>query len=180
LPQLANIALDGTASSIAWLSGSQWVQGKPVGLWGVSRGAEQALILSTLVGNQILAAVAVHAPNDQVVGSYDPRTDNAVPGAPAAWTWAGAPLGPTTDGAAGQRIEVEKYLGPLHLSHGEQDTLWPVSYSQAIYQTRQQLVPLVPTTLKTWPGQGHTFGTQALQDQYLEILVGFFATYLGQ
>ena len=114
--------------------------GQKVGLYGVSRGAEHALLLSALMADEGLSglpdAVAVHSPPDVVCGAFDARQyrDPGDPGWQAwdpgrrAWTWRGTSdrLKPTTP------IEIERFDGPLFISHGTRDRVWSVEMTRRL------------------------------------------------
>lgn len=114
------------------------------GLYGLSRGAELALLMATLMGadpslSQALPdAVAVHSPSDCICGAFtsrsflesqDPDREAWDPSA-RAWTWKGSHEGllPTTP------ITIEDYPGPVMISHGTDDSVWSVASSRRLEQ----------------------------------------------
>ncbi|BBI48934.1 hypothetical protein HORIV_13550 [Vreelandella olivaria] len=115
---------------------------KRVGLYGISRGAEHALLLASQMAKDSVAgipdAIAAHSPPDVVCGAFDACSfrDAGDPGWQAwdvskrAWTWQGSHEGllPTTP------IEIERYPGPLLLSHGTQDRMWTVEMTKRLEQ----------------------------------------------
>ncbi|MEO1197638.1 MAG: acyl-CoA thioester hydrolase/BAAT C-terminal domain-containing protein [Pseudomonadota bacterium] len=116
------------------------VSGNKIGLYGVSRGGEHALLLTSLMVRDGVAplpdAVAVHSPADVICGAFDAKRwrDAGDPGwqawdpAERAWTWRGSADGlmPTA------RIEIERYDGPLFLSHGTADRVWSVEMTRRL------------------------------------------------
>ena len=115
--------------------------GPKLGLYGVSRGAEHALLLASLMAGAGLApvdAIAVHSPPDVICQGFNSATwrDKGDPGwlAPdpghRAWTWQGSSenLLPTTP------IAVETIPAPLFISHGTADRLWSVAMTQRLEQ----------------------------------------------
>lgn len=113
-----------------------------VGLYGVSRGAEHALLLGSLMARDAIKslpdAIAVHSSPDVVCGAFDARgyRDAGDPGWQAwdvskrAWTWKGSHQGllPTMP------IEIERYPGPLFMSHGTKDQMWSVEMTRRLEQ----------------------------------------------
>ena len=187
--QILRIPLEDTVEAITRLRNSDAVGGKPVGLFGWSRGAEQAVLLASLVQDTAtIAAVGVHAPSDTIVASYDP-SDESSPYeydpetgewvfAPA-WTWQGEPLyGERTDfGEPGPRIRVEDYPGALYLSHGTDDDLWPVTRSQAIESARDAAG--LPTETHYWQGEGHILMDPANVEEFFVTMTAFYDAQLA-
>jgi hypothetical protein len=182
---IERIRLEDTVAAIDWLRAHDAVRGAPVGIFGWSRGAEQSVLLASLVRNtSVVATVAVHAASDTVVASYDPQTQDSPwemdpkTGewvlAPA-WTWQGQPLYGERGSFSepGPRIRVEDYTGAMFLSHGTDDDLWPVTRTQNIEQARNTAGGL-STEAHYWQGQGHIIEDAAMVEQYLVALTEFY------
>lgn len=91
--QIAEIPLDETVRALRWLKDSAYVAGRKVGIYGGSRGAEQAVLIASLLESaDLLSAVAVSAPFDYVMVSFDPNDENSTVSGVAAWSWKGKPL----------------------------------------------------------------------------------------
>jgi dienelactone hydrolase len=188
-PIIHRIPLEDTVAAVQWLRASPAVQGRPVGVYGVSRGAEQAVLLASLLGDTTtIAAVAVHAPSDTIVAAYDPGSGESPmendpwTGQPifgAAWTWQGQPLHGERDSffEPGPRIEVERYPGDLYLSHGTADDLWSVERSQHIEAARDAAG--LPTEAHYWQGEGHILMMPANVQEFLATLTAFYRRELG-
>lgn len=75
LSTLENVELTKTLEALEWLKNSPRVGGMKVGIFGVSRGAEQALLLgwqsAIHPGSIVPATIAVHAPSDFVVSGFN-------------------------------------------------------------------------------------------------------------
>jgi dienelactone hydrolase len=124
-PRLSNVKLENTLQAARWLKQQPVNQGQPLFFSGNSRGAEQLLILlSTQKDTSLIAAAAVHAGIDEVDNGYDPHLDMGLTS--PAWTLGNKPL------KFGQRIAAEKYPGPLFISHGKNDSLFPSDASQRL------------------------------------------------
>jgi len=136
---IANVPLDRTAEALAALRGFAPSGGK-IGIYGVSRGAEHALLLASLMLRDGVAgvpdAIAVHSAPDVICGAFDARRwrDAGDPGwqvwdpGERARSWRGSSddLLPTTP------IEIERYDGPLFLSHGTADKVWSVETTRRL------------------------------------------------
>lgn len=95
------VSLDRSAAALEALRGFDVSSGR-VGLYGVSRGAEHALLLTSLMARDgvpgIADAVAAHSPPDCICGAFDGRIfrDVGDPGWQAwdgtqrAWNWRGS------------------------------------------------------------------------------------------
>lgn len=177
-----DVELGETADAIAALRADKRINGK-VGLWGVSRGAEHALLVASLTGRDpseadaIPDAVAVHAPTDTIVGAFiadcwHPRIKAPSDETRLAWQWRGVAAGLAPDAP----IEIERYAGPLHITHGEEDEVWSVERTKRL-EARLLAAGRQPI-VHYYPYQGHTlYGKDANIDR--ERRKAFFATHLG-
>lgn len=183
---LALRELEKTFEALAWLKNSPFVNGRKIAVYGFSRGAEQSLLigeLSATPGITVPDAILAHAPSDVVnhawnwdwqdpkywlnksarfVGSQacgaDPR--NGPEGKPmwkvqSAWTWKGVPL------PVGERIKVENYRGPVFLSVGTADKMWPYQKTQRLEVTLHKAGR--NPDVHYFAGEGHVFGVEATQ-----------------
>jgi hypothetical protein len=186
------VPLDRTVDAARALKSAREVAGKKLGLFGWSRGGEQAVLLASLVKQpEPFAAVLAHAPSDTVVCGFDPNSrDGSIYEThpqtgqrvfAAAWTWQGTKLfGELREPfGSGPRIAVEAYAGPMWISHGTRDQLWEVEKSQRIEQSRRQ-VPAYPTEAHYWQGEDHAVVTYSAQNQaaFYRVLVDFLKKHL--
>lgn len=158
--------------------------GRRLGVYGVSRGAELALLMTWLMQHDGVAglpdAVAAHSPPDVICGAFDARRyrDSGDPGwrpwdpAERAWSWRGesAALLPTTP------IGIEAYEGPLFLSHGTADRIWSVDMTRRLVD-RLQGYGRQPE-VHYYEGQDHLPGSAA-ENEHHEHLLAFFARHLS-
>ena len=172
---ITDVALDRTVDALAALRAFAPSSGR-VGLYGVSRGAEQALLLAALMARDDLPgapdAIAVHAAPDVICGAFIGATwrDQGDPGwqpwdpSQRAWTWRGTSEGllPTTP------IEIERYPGPLYLSHGEQDSVWSVAMTRRL-EARLRSARRNPE-VHYLPGQDHTPQGDAENDHHARLI----------
>lgn len=126
--KLANIDIAETMRALEWLNSSKHTGEKKVGLWGGSRGAEQALLIASLLQEtDVMAAVAAHAPNSRTVAGFDPQTGRGTCDAfgrpEAAWCINNTPY------PNNWSIEIENFQGPVFITHGMADELWPASHT---------------------------------------------------
>lgn len=176
---IREVELTRTAVALEALRGFGPSNGK-VGIYGVSRGAEHALLLASLMSRDNMHglpdAVACLAAPDVVCGVFDARhhRDTGDPGWQAwdpsqrAWLWKGSSedLLPTTP------IEVEYYKGPLFLSVGLKDQVWSSDMTRRLEARRSNLN--LPVEAHYFENEGHLPGSEA-ENQLHSRLISFFA-----
>lgn len=177
LPErIQHIPLDRTVEFVDWLRAGP-ASGTPVVLYGASRGAELALLLGSLEASDArVAAVASHAGSDTVVAAFDPATGGPVEaegGYDAAWTWKGKPLygERALPYGSGPAIDLARYPGPVFLSHGERDALWPAERSRRLEAARAAAG--LPTVVRYWPDGGHVLQSRKDQVALVDALEAF-------
>ncbi len=156
--------------------------GANLGIHGVSRGAEHALLLASLMAQAGLApvqAIAVHSPPDVICHGFNSAAwrDSGDPGWQAsdpghrAWTWRGSSdnLLPTTP------LAVETIASPLFISHGTADRVWSVAMTRRLEQ--RLLAAGRPAEIHYLEGQDHLPDGNA-ENALLEKLLDFFARTL--
>lgn len=180
---IIDVPLDRTAEALATLREFD-LSGPKIGLYGASRGAEHALLLTSLMARDGLAdlpdAVAAHSPPDVICGAFNAKMwrDAGDPGwqpwdpANRAWTWRGSSdqLLPTT------LIEIERFGGPLFLSHGTRDATWSVDMTRRLWERLKHHGRTPEVHL--YEGEGHGFSDDA-ENQQFERLVDFFTRHLS-
>lgn len=137
---IVDVSLDRTAAALKALRDFEF-SGQNVGLFGVSRGAEHALLLTSLMVRDAIPgypdALAVLAASDCICGGFDSRTfrDSGDPGfqswdtSKRAWTWNGL----SDDLLPSTPIPIETYKGPVFLAHGKKDALWSYKMTERLY-----------------------------------------------
>jgi len=143
---LCSIPLEYFVHAIGWLRAQPVARGRPVVLYGGSRGAEAALLIASYEP-RLVDAVVANSPSAFIVGAYG--------GTGAAWTLHGRPLAPQTEIPAGN-IRV-----PLLLGDGGQDEVWDSAGSATvIVQELREAGDRAPYTNLYYPAAGHgNFGS---------------------
>ena len=180
---IIDVPLDRTAEALSTLRSWRLV-GNKIGLYGISRGAEHALLLASLMARDGVAglpdAIAVHTPPDVICGAFNSRMwrDSGDPGwrpwdpADRAWSWRGSSdeLLPTT------AIEIERFDGPIFFSHGTKDATWSVEMTHRLWD-RMKLHGRTPE-VNLYEGEGHAVNSD-VENQHNEQLIDFFGRHLS-
>lgn len=180
---IKDIPIDRVADALGALRSFEYSTNS-VGLYGVSRGGELALLLASLMASEMLPgqadAVAAHSPSDVICGAFDAKRfrDPGDPGwqewdpADRAWTWRGNSdnLKPTTP------IHIENYQGPLFLSHGTRDRVWSVEMTRRLEKKLKGRES--PFEVHYYDGEDHICRSDA-DNKHYELLVRFFERFLG-
>jgi len=117
---LCSIPLEYFMRAIGWLRAQPVARGRPVVLYGGSRGAEGALLLASYEPH-LVDAIVLNSPSALINAAYG--------GTGAAWTLHGTPL-PT-----GAEIPAGDVRVPLLLGDGGQDEIWDSSGSASVIVT---------------------------------------------
>ncbi|WP_244492378.1 S9 family peptidase [Aureimonas sp. AU12] len=137
--RIVDVPLDRSVKALVTLRGHPLSSGR-VGLYGVSRGAEHALLLTALMARDAVDglpdAVAAHAAPDVICGGFDAAGERDADDpnwrswdpAHRAWTWRGS----SDDLLPTMPIEIERYEGPLLLTHGTMDAMWTVAMTRRL------------------------------------------------
>ncbi len=180
---IIEIPLDRTVEALAALRAFPYT-GPKVGLSGVSRGAEHALLLASLMARDAVQglpdAIAVHSPADVICGSFDARRwrDAGDPGWQSwdpslrAWSWRGS----SDDLLPTKPIEIERYGGPLFISHGTTDKVWSVDMTKRLAERLRQHGQSAEVHL--YEGQDH-IPSSAGENEHHELLISFFERHLA-
>jgi dipeptidyl aminopeptidase/acylaminoacyl peptidase len=144
---ILEVPLDETEEALAWLQTAPGLSGR-LGLYGESRGAEHGLLLTALMARDspgLPHALAAHGASDTIVGAFIASAFRPDAAAKAArrGPWEGTPIlldpkcawcwrGTSKQLLPGSPIEIERYGGPLFLSHGEKDDVWSVNRTKRL------------------------------------------------
>ena len=189
-PDIKDVPLEGTEEALICMKEIMADYGQKTGLYGVSRGAEQALLLSQLLAEESSQAlpdvVAVHAPTSKIkpafiLANYQSgiaRISNKLRSllfrkkVESAWRWRNS----NQRILPGNDIAIERYPHPLLITHGIEDKVWNVEESKILAKRRQ--IAGLPTEVKYFPGEGHILEINACNQQ-LKLLVDFFTRNLS-
>lgn len=174
---IEDVEIGRTAEALSALRNFGPCSGK-VAVYGVSRGAEHALLLAALMSETGMQdppdAVACLAAPDVVCGAFDARSfrDSGDPGWQAwdpsrrAWKWneSSDKLLPTTP------INVENYSAPLFLSAGLKDRTWSPEMTRRLQKRREANGLSVETHF--YEDEGHVPGSDG-ENQHHELLLSF-------
>lgn len=180
---LQEIPLEYCERAVDWAARHPAVDSSRVALWGVSRGAELALILGSLIPHRF-AAIAATVPTSAIYGSIQNETP--------AWIYKGRPIAPSApfpmiqfdpklgtgpewplpltpfflegmkDRAAfaASKIQVEKFKCPLMLVSGEDDQMWPSSlYAEQIKERLHERGSSISCVHYSYPNAGHSISS---------------------
>jgi dienelactone hydrolase len=142
---LCNIPLEYFARAVRWLRTQPATRGRPLILYGVSRGGEGALLIASYEPD-LFSAVIASSPSSNVNGPFG--------GGPAgaAWTWEGKPL-PT-----GTEIPVNRIRVPLLIGDGGLDAVWDSSASATVIMNELSAArDHAPYINLYYPDAGHAF-----------------------
>lgn len=172
-----NIPLEYFGAAIGWLQRHPAVDPERIAIHGTSRGGEGALLIGSYYPQ--IKAVVSNVGSGYVIQA--PWSPDATP----AWTWRGEPLSylpwelaPSVDEIARAEIPVERINGPVLLTGGDADGLWPSSWwSQvALVRLRRHEHPWADQLLR-YPGAGHAIGVP--YQPVAPLLGGFSGLELG-
>lgn len=180
---LREIPLEYFEKALDWARGLSSIDPDRIALWGVSRGAEIALLLGSMFPARI-RAIATTVPTSAIYGSI--QSD-----APA-WTYRGQPLAPNApfpklllEGKVGQtpelalaltpyflegmkdqaafaasQISVEKINCPLLLVSAEDDQMWPSTlFSEQILERLHAKGSKIARSHLSYPRAGHAISS---------------------
>jgi dipeptidyl aminopeptidase/acylaminoacyl peptidase len=187
-----DVDLDHTEAALEWLRSHEAVSGR-VGLLGSSRGAEHALLLTSLMAKEgspdIPEALAAHASSDTVVGAFivsAVKPSASSHGGPKRGPFEGTPIAIDPKRAwrwrdssdqlmPGTAIEIERYAGAIFLSHGEEDDVWSVDRTRRL---EARLIASGRTAeVHYYGGEGHRLRPEA-DNLHQARLASFFRRHL--
>lgn len=183
-PAFVDIPVDRLERARDWLRGQAGVDAERIAIYGVSKGAEFALLAATRLP-WITAAVAI-VPSDVVWEGWG--LPGQVPGTRSCFSWRGEALpfvpyegfaeefarfgsggkvhmrrpqdagrAAHPDAVARARIPIETYRGPVLVAGGGDDQVW-ASGAMAENIARSRAAVGLPTILRVYPDAGHLLG----------------------
>ncbi len=146
LPQcLCRIPLEYFGRAVRWLRAQPSARGRPIILYGVSRGGEGALLIASFEPH-LFDAVVASSPSSVVNGAFGGNVSDP------AWTLHGKAL------PFGEEIPVGRIRVPLLLGDGGQDEIWDSAASaRTIMAELRAAHDPAPYTNLYYPHAGHGF-----------------------
>jgi pimeloyl-ACP methyl ester carboxylesterase len=180
-PDIDNVPLDGTAVALAALREELATYGCGVGLFGASRGAEHALLLTELLAEEdsssLPDALALHSPPDAVwpafiVSDFQTGKPWAGDSHRPAWSWRGG----HERTRPGTPLGIVPLTCPVFIAQGTNDSVWGHEMAQRL-ATRLTSAGQ-PPEIHFFEREGHTFGVEARNREW-ELLTSFFKRHLA-
>lgn len=155
--KLSQIPLEYFGDAIAWLQEQPGIDPERIGIVGVSRGGELALLLGSKYAE--IKAVVSYVGSGYVYPEWaGSSSDPTVP----AWTWEGmsvphlSSFEPSEAELREAEIPVEQINGPVLLIGADDDRVWPSSYLSSIaWERLQREHHTWPDQFLRYPGAGH-------------------------
>jgi pimeloyl-ACP methyl ester carboxylesterase len=180
-PDIDDVPLDRTETALACLRYELAGIGRGIGLFGVSRGAEHALLVAQLMAEDGSAslpdALAVHSPPDATWPAFiaaDFRTgrpwagDRQLP----AWSWRGS----HERTRPGLLLHTERFPNPVFITEGTDDRVWDSAMARRL-AARMTDAGRAPEA-HFFDGEGHIFHPEAHNREWA-LLEAFFGRHLA-
>ena len=180
-PDIDDVRLEGTQAALAAMRAEVASFGCGVGLFGISRGAEHALLLAQLLAEdgcaEVPDAVAVHSPPDAAWPAFivsDFQTGQPWAGDPErpSWSWRGDH----------ERTRPGTLLGtgsipyPVFIAQGTEDKVWGADMARRLIARMTEAGR--PPEAHFFEGEDHVFRAAARNREW-ELLIDFFARHLA-
>ena len=179
-PDIDDVPLESTQLALAAMRSELAPFDCGLGLYGVSRGAERALLVAQLLAedgcSEAPNAVAVHSPPDEIFPAF--LVADFVTGKPWAgdrqrpsWSWRGSH----------ERTRPGTLLGaaptgyPIFVAQGTEDQTWDAEMAKRLVARLTEAGH--PTEAHFFEGEGHVFRAVARNREW-ELLVDFFTRHL--
>lgn len=176
--RIGHIDVDEVIRATEWLKGSPHVAGKGVGVYGVSRGGELAVLLaSKLQDSGKVAAVIAHSPQARTQGSFTVDREgrhryvhDELGRQLPAWKFSGQPI------PDGTEIGLEAFDGGIFLTHGTADEVWSVEGTREL----ERRLVAAGRSAEVHYLEGERHGTSPARDAQLDAQrERFLRRYLG-
>lgn len=181
-PDIDDVPLEGTQAALAAMKAEMAPFGCGLGLFGISRGAEHALLLAQLLAEdgraEVPEAVAVHSPPDATWPAFivsDFQTGQAWAGdrTRPAWSWSGA-HGRTKPGTL---LCPGPVPFPVLVTQGTADTTWDAGMARTLAARLE--ANGCPVEAHFFEGEDHALRPAARNRQW-ELMTDFLGRHLAQ
>ena len=130
--------------AIRVLRSTSYAHKEKIAIWGTSRGAEQALLLGAILSKQgkelgvgLPSLILAHSPPDYIAFGFSKETAKAmIAGKKPEWDMKQPWMLENFVPRMGDFIPVEDYEGPLLVTYGAKDEVWPPSVKPTNLQRR--------------------------------------------
>lgn len=185
-PDIDDVPLEGTQRALAAMRAEMKPFGCGTGLFGISRGAEHALLLAQLLAEdgcaEVPDAVAVHSPPDVawpafIVANFQTSqgsAGNPPPDPPGpAWSWGGTHerTGPGTPLCPGAMAY------PVFIVQGTDDRTWDAGMARRLVSRLAEND--CPHEAHFFDGEDHIFSAEGRNREW-DLMLGFFGRHLAK
>ncbi len=180
-PDIDDVPLEGTQASFAALRQELAPYGCGVGLFGISRGAEHALLVAQLLAEDgctdLPDAIAVHSPPDAtwpafIVTDFQTGEPWAVDVQRPAWSWRGS----HERTRPGTLLGTARHLYPIFITQGTEDKTWDADMARRL-AARLTETSRAPEA-HFFEGEDHIFRAAARTREW-GLMADFFSRHLA-
>jgi acetyl esterase/lipase len=179
-PDIDDVPLEGTQAALAAMRAEMAPFRRGVGLFGVSRGAEHALLVGQLLAEdgcaEVPDAVAVHSPPDAtwpafIVADFQTGKPWAGDRARPAWSWRSS----HERTRPGTRLCPGPVPYPVFIAQGTEDMTWDADMARRLVARMTRSGS--PPEAHFFDGEGHSFRA-ASRNREWALMVAFFSRHL--
>ena len=180
-PDIDDVPLESTRAALASMREEIAPFGCGLGLYGISRGAERALLVAQLLAEdgcaEVPDALAVHSPPDVawpafLVANFLPGQSRAGREAGPAWSWRGT----HERTRSGTRLCPGAVRYPVFIAQGTEDKTWDASMARRL--VARPIEHGCQPEAHFFEGEGHIFRAEARNREWV-LLTDFFARHLA-
>lgn len=180
-PDIDDVPLDETEAALIALRTELAPHGCRVGLFGISRGAEHALLLAQLLAEDgcsaVPDAVVLHSPPDEtwpafIVADFQTGQPWAGDRHRSSWSWRGS----HDRTKPGMPLGTGTYPGPVFISQGTADDVWGADMARQLV-TRLSEIGRAPEA-HFFEGERHLFSAAARNREW-DLMTDFLGRHLA-
>lgn len=181
-PDIDDVPLEGTQRALAAMRAEMAPFGCGTGLFGISRGAEHALLLAQLLAEdgcvEVPDAVAVHSPPDAawpafIVADFQTGQPWAGDETRASWSWRGT----HERTRPGTPLCASAVPYPMFIAQGTDDKTWNADMARSLVARMTENG--CPPEAHFFDGEGHIFRAPARNREW-ELISEFFKKHLAR